>query len=842
MGYRIYNAGYYFIPVLNAISLHQEPPKGENKTNRKAGRKITSKLLEQKCPVFRHYQANVVYKVPKVSIYIPAYNSEKYIKSAVDSVLNQTYTDLEVCIVNDGSTDNTLKVLEENYTNNPRVRWITQKNGGISSASNTAMKICRGIYIGQLDHDDILLRLDAVEVMIKYLDTYNVGVIYSNNNYIDKNGIFIEKGWEYPKFLREQLIRSMIVHHFRMFKKRDWARLESKFDESVEAAPDYDIFLKFSEVCSMYHIKDILYGYRWHDKNVSLIHMEKQYKHHVLCIEKALGRMNLDIVWEVYVPNPNYPRNIILRKKKINDIFSLPQVYVPEKIEFLKKFRKLAVSEFSLKPFDKHKCIFVHIPKAGGTSISKSLFNSFVGALGGHPYLSEYKEIYNEIEFKNYFKFAFVRNPWDRLVSAYNFLKTGGVSEQDKNWAKSNIQQYENFDSFIKGWLNQKNIYSYYHFIPQFEFVCLDGLELAVDFVGYFENFEQDFKFVADKLGIQAELQHLNKTKDRGKRKNYTEYYTKETLKIVADVYQEDITLFGYDFKYKPNRKNFYRHKKDYHVRQKSKNESSTIITCVAILCVRNESLHIRRAVSNFIDQDINVVVIDNGSTDNTVEICKEFLGHGLLKIEYMPWNGTFDLTQQLEFKKAIIDTLDHDWIIHADADECLQSPVSGESLLEGISRISNAGYNAINFDEFVFLPINGQELDIDNYEKRFLNYYFFTPNHQWLVRAWKNNVNFQNIQHGGHYVIGDDVKISSESFILRHYQILSQQHAFQKYIVRVFSKRDLLKNWHKKRLYLTREQLKLPNSDKLKTLSHWDSVDFDRSDPKKEHFWFWNE
>lgn len=83
----------------------------------------------------------------------------------VDSALNQTITDLEVCICNDGSTDNTLKILEEHYGDHPRVRFITQENKGIGAASNAAVKLCRGFYIGQLDSDDYL-EPDAVEVCL----------------------------------------------------------------------------------------------------------------------------------------------------------------------------------------------------------------------------------------------------------------------------------------------------------------------------------------------------------------------------------------------------------------------------------------------------------------------------------------------------------------------------------------------------------------------------------------------------------------------------------------------------------------------------------------------------
>jgi len=248
------------------------------------------------------------------------------------------------------------------------------------------------------------------------------------------------------------------------------------------------------------------------------------------------------------------------KPEKIDAILSLPHSYKPRqehvkklfekqynanKIEELKKIRRLESNRYTLKSFDTYKCIFVHIPKAAGVSVVQSLF----GNLGsGHTKIKEYQQLYTETEFKNYFKFTFVRNPWDRLVSAYNFLIEGGMTKEDKTWAKSNLRHYPDFNSFVKQWVNRENIYSCRHFIPQCEFVCIEGLEPAVDFIGYFENLEEDFEYVANKLGIQTTLQHLNQTQNRNNKKDYTEYYTDETAKIVADVYREDIEIFGYDF------------------------------------------------------------------------------------------------------------------------------------------------------------------------------------------------------------------------------------------------------------------------------------------------------
>jgi hypothetical protein len=206
----------------------------------------------------------------------------------------------------------------------------------------------------------------------------------------------------------------------------------------------------------------------------------------------------------------------------------------------LKALRTRESGGYSLIPFDRHRCIFVHIPKAAGVSVSKKLF----GCLGGgHPPIADYAHVFSPAEFKDYFKFTFVRNPWDRLLSAYMFLAKGGFNEGDAEWAKRNLAPYANFRDFVKGWVNEKNIWSKQHFYPQSYFLTLNG-EIAVDFVGRFENIDSDFEVVAQRLGLDNRLDHLNSS---GK-KNYRDYYDEECADVVASVYREDIALFGYHF------------------------------------------------------------------------------------------------------------------------------------------------------------------------------------------------------------------------------------------------------------------------------------------------------
>lgn len=205
--------------------------------------------------------------------------------------------------------------------------------------------------------------------------------------------------------------------------------------------------------------------------------------------------------------------------------------------------RRKAEGKFSLKPFDVHKCIFVHIPKTGGTSITRSLFGR---PAGGHTAIWQYHLIFDRHELESYFKFAFVRNPWDRVLSAYEDIKRRGEHVKDKEWARRNLDGCYDFDSFVRKRINKKNIYGDIHvlFIPQFEFICLGKSAALIDYVGRFEHLEKDFNRIRSKLGVDCELQKKNV----GARKDYREYYSEETRQIVAEAYREDIDMFNYKF------------------------------------------------------------------------------------------------------------------------------------------------------------------------------------------------------------------------------------------------------------------------------------------------------
>lgn len=193
----------------------------------------------------------------------------------------------------------------------------------------------------------------------------------------------------------------------------------------------------------------------------------------------------------------------------------------------------------SLKGFDDLKCIFVHIPKNGGVSLNKLLFNNLGG---GHCTIKRYSLIFNKREFNAYYKFAIVRNPIDRLRSAYYFLKNGGLHEKDKFWFNNNLVKFANFNDFVENWLTDSNIYSFPHFVPQFEYVIIAG-KIMVDDVFKLENLEKDFQKIRNRLQINKELIHLNRTMSP---QDNLHIYSRKCINKIHEIYRRDFEYFQY--------------------------------------------------------------------------------------------------------------------------------------------------------------------------------------------------------------------------------------------------------------------------------------------------------
>lgn len=182
-----------------------------------------------------------------------------------------------------------------------------------------------------------------------------------------------------------------------------------------------------------------------------------------------------------------------------------------------------------------HKFIFIHIWKAGGTSIRHSLSNFADGNNSLVKKHASAQEIANHVGnevFRKYFTFSFVRNPWDIQVSNFFYIR-----QRPDHYAYSWMAKFGCFDEYIEWRVSEERIL-------QLSMLCDPSGNVAVDFVGRFENFEHDFGTVCKNIGVNVKLSFRNKSLHP----QYRECYTPFSRRLVEDAYEKDIEYFGYEF------------------------------------------------------------------------------------------------------------------------------------------------------------------------------------------------------------------------------------------------------------------------------------------------------
>jgi lipopolysaccharide transport system ATP-binding protein len=257
----------------------------------------------------------------------------------------------------------------------------------------------------------------------------------------------------------------------------------------------------------------------------------------------------------------------------------------------------------------------------------------------------------------------------------------------------------------------------------------------------------------------------------------------------------------------------------------------------VALLAIRNEALYLPRCLEHLYQQGIETCVIDNDSTDGSLEVVKQFMNKGVFRIVRQPYKGCFDLVEQLRIKERLSSEIEADWFIHYDADEIREAPPQFSALFEALLAVDEAGYNAVNFDEFVFLPTNeDSDEEPEDYVRHYRNYYYFSPSPLQRVNAWKKQkFPVDLVTSGGHHVIFPEQKIYPEAFVLRHYVALSKRHLLKKYgQERIYNPQEVTeRQWHLARLQFNPDNAVLPSREIMRNL---DFDGLDRSCPFKTH------
>ncbi|MBE2940084.1 glycosyltransferase [Anoxybacillus flavithermus] len=233
---------------------------------------------------------------PIISIVMPTYNTDKnLLAKAIDSVRNQIYPYWELCICDDCSSNKEVwELLEEYAKKDKRIKIVRAKNNlGIAGATNKAIELASGDYVGFLDHDDELT-IDALYEVAKVINECNPDMIYSDEDKIDENGIYCEPFFK-PDWSPDYILSVNYICHFAVYRKSigdelGWLRTD------IEGSQDHDLVLRFTERTEkVKHIPKVLYHWRKIPTSTAQNGNSKHYawENGVKVVQDALNRRNI---------------------------------------------------------------------------------------------------------------------------------------------------------------------------------------------------------------------------------------------------------------------------------------------------------------------------------------------------------------------------------------------------------------------------------------------------------------------------------------------------------------------------------------------------------------------
>jgi glycosyltransferase involved in cell wall biosynthesis len=251
-----------------------------------------------------------------VSLIMTVFNREKYLGAAIASVLSQTYTNFQLIIWDDGSSDQSLNIATDYAQQDARIRLIAADHQGRVLSLKQAHDMVAGVYVGWIDSDD-LLAPTALTATAALLDTHpNVGMVYTQYQTIDaENNIGgLGRRCQIP-YSELQMLVDFMTFHFRLIRPSVYDQVGG-VDLSFPCAIDYDLCLRLSEVTEFYYLEEPLYFYREHTESISQGQSSEQQYHARRAVENALQRRGLSDVYKLVIKPPS--RFELYRKEDID--------------------------------------------------------------------------------------------------------------------------------------------------------------------------------------------------------------------------------------------------------------------------------------------------------------------------------------------------------------------------------------------------------------------------------------------------------------------------------------------------------------------------------------------
>lgn len=271
--------------------------------------------------------------MPKISVLMPLYNpEEEHLREAITSILNQTFTDFELLILNDGSKNNAEEVVLS--FSDKRIRYIKQDNMGLASTLNKGVDLALSNIIARMDQDDIA-HSDRLEKQFRFLEENpNISIVGSWIKHFPKTKIV-----KVPAFpdLTDFLNSCVMNHPTVMFRKSDFLKSDLRYNPELKTSEDYDLWTRAVRVLNFANLQEVLLDYRIHGGNMTVTRINLQ--HQIECkIKKSLlthitknKNMQKDIIKAL---NKNYP----IEKTFSEKIFSIKNKY-----SFTKKYKILSI-------------------------------------------------------------------------------------------------------------------------------------------------------------------------------------------------------------------------------------------------------------------------------------------------------------------------------------------------------------------------------------------------------------------------------------------------------------------------------------------------------------------
>jgi len=236
---------------------------------------------------------------PLFSVLMANYNNESFIEEAMSSIQKQTYTDWELIIVDDASTDNSWDIISRITKSNPKIRaYRNEKNMRVGATKKKCVSLSSGEICGILDSDDALTP-DAIDVMVKAHHEYPRCSLVSSKYYLCNDTLQVEKLLDTQKAfeLGKSYLESTpgVIHHFWTFKRSFYNETDG-FSKYYVLAEDQDLFYKLEEVGELYYVNRPLYYYRIHKNGISTNEKTATaYSWHIQAMMEALSRRKRNI-------------------------------------------------------------------------------------------------------------------------------------------------------------------------------------------------------------------------------------------------------------------------------------------------------------------------------------------------------------------------------------------------------------------------------------------------------------------------------------------------------------------------------------------------------------------